>query len=222
MEKVAAYHVSMGRLFSKTDQVPEAITEFQAAMRYDSSRDMQASMYNMIGDAQRRLGKPNESITSFRKAKEISGRANVLLAMMLGSRGDHDEALAEYREAVRQTPNLPGVLNSFAYAMAEWGENLDEALPAARRAVEMMPSSAEFVDTLGWVLFKKGMLLDAEYAFFDGLRLEGGNDPTLRSHLAAVMDARGDWSGDRRELRTLLEGELSARQLARMKELLRK
>jgi hypothetical protein len=38
--------------------------------------------------------------------------------------------------------------------------------------------------------------------------------------LAAVMDGRAVWTVDRRELRGLLDGELKARDVAKMKALL--
>jgi len=66
------------------------------------------------------------------------------------------------------------------------------------------------------------MLVDAEETMVRAIRQEGGAAPTQRDHLALVMDSRNQWTPERRELRKLLEGELSAGQLARMKELVSK
>lgn len=216
------FHFRLGALLAKVDQMPEAMAEFEAALRYSNTPSEKAVVHNQIGDVHRRAGKLDEAITEFRKAKELTGLPNPVLAITLDQRGDHEGAIAEYRAVLKSAPNLSVALNNLAYTFAELGENLDEALSLARRAVDQSQGNAAYVDTLGWVYFKKGMLLDAEETMVGALVREGGLQPTLRLHLAAVMDARGDWSGDRRELRKLLDGELSANQTIQLKDLLRK
>ena len=90
----------------------------------------------------------------------------------------------------------------------------------SRRAVEALPGNAALMDTLAWVYFKKGMLGDAERTMIEALLFEGGTQDTLRDHLVAVMDARGDWTGDRRALRDLVDGASKPDEIARMKVLL--
>jgi Flp pilus assembly protein TadD len=162
----------------------------------------------------------DESIAAYRKLKDVTGRPVIQLGIALTQKGNREGAIAEYREVLRDVPNSTTAMINLAFLLANRGDNLDEALSYARRASAIVPGNVGAADTLGWVYFKKGMLVDAEDALLDGLMLEGGNHPSLRSHLASVMDARGVWTEDRRELRKLLEGELSARQLARMKGLL--
>jgi tetratricopeptide (TPR) repeat protein len=200
----------------------EALDEFEDALRYSSTPSEQIVSYNQIGDAYRYLEKLDESIAAFRKAKSLGGLPNPVLAMVFGDKGQVEEEIAEYRAVLQVYPDMAVALNNLAYAYSLRGEHLDEALGMAMRAVNAERGNSSYVDTLAWVYFKRGMLEDAEETMVDALQQEGGVHPTLREHLGEVMDARGDWSGERRELRKLMSGELTPSQLVRMKELLRK
>ncbi len=52
-------------------------------------------------------------------------------------------------------------LNFLAYAYADSGKNLDEAEALVRRAASLQPNDAYIMDTLGWVLYKKGQFADS-------------------------------------------------------------
>jgi Tfp pilus assembly protein PilF len=47
-------------------------------------------------------------------------------------------------------------LNALSYLYAELGENLDSALSLVRKALQIDPSNGAYLDTLGWIYFKKG------------------------------------------------------------------
>lgn len=61
-----------------------------------------------------------------------------------------------YEEAIDTDPNNAMVLNNYAYSLADRGIELDRAEHFAKRAVELEPDVASFLDTLGWVYFKRG------------------------------------------------------------------
>ncbi len=220
--KSPVIHLQAGSVLLKSGRPDEALKEFESGVQYADGPGTESTGYLLMGSAYRDLNELDDSIVAFRKAKAITGRANAAYAIVLGERGKHEEEIAEYQAVLRETPDLPVALNNLAYIWAERGEHLGEAFSMAQRAVAAEPGDSNMVDTLAWVYFRMGRLADAESTMLDALVREGGNHPTLREHLAEVMDARGDWSGDRRELRKLMDGELSAGQLARMKELLRK
>ena len=53
------------------------------------------------------------------------------------------------------------VLNFLGYSLADRGEELDRAEDLIRRAVDQNPTSGAFVDSLGWVLYRKGRFHEA-------------------------------------------------------------
>ena len=193
-------HIQMGSLLVTLGRPREALPEFDKVIQYGNGR-ISTTVYMLIADAHQQLEESPEAIAALRRAKEIDGRANPRLASLLVHKGNRAEGIAEFRAVLREDPNNAGALNNLAYAWAEQGENLDEALQYALRAVKLRPSATELADTLAWVYFKTGMLVEAEEMMMRSLQQEGGTSLTHREHLAAVMDARGDWSGDRGELR---------------------
>jgi tetratricopeptide (TPR) repeat protein len=90
-------------------------------------------------------------------------------AELLGARGDVTGALARWREAVEGPPEA-GLYNNFAWFCAERSINLAEAWQFARRAVELAPENPSFLDTLGWVEFRRGRPSEARVALEQALR----------------------------------------------------
>ena len=107
--------------------------------------------------------------------------------------GRWPEALADLRLAKAAAPNQPNVLNYLGYAMADRGENLDEALTMLRNAMRLRPRSGAILDSYGWALFKSGRHEEAATM----LERAAGLAPTL----AEVADHLGDvyWRTGRQE-----------------------
>ncbi|CAN1551589.1 NrfG FOG, TPR repeat [Caulobacteraceae bacterium] len=107
--------------------------------------------------------------------------------------GRWPEALADLRIAKAAAPNQPNVLNYLGYAMADRGENLDEALGMLRNAMRLRPRSGAILDSYGWALFKSGRYEEAATI----LERAAG----LAPNLAEVADHLGDvyWRTGRQE-----------------------
>lgn len=98
--------------------------------------------------------------------------------------GRWPEALADLRLAKAAAPNQPNVLNYLGYALADRGENLDEAVIMLRNAMRLRPGSGAILDSYGWALFKSGRLEEAATI----LERAAG----LAPNLAEVADHLGD------------------------------
>lgn len=220
--KSLTVHLQLGSTLQQMGRSDEALKEFESALQLSRTNADKASAYGLIAYAQWRLGESDAAIAAFQRSRELSGPPSPVFAELLMGKGERDAAIAEFRAVLRADPNNVAALNDLASAWAGRGENLDEALQFARRASALRPSFALVTETLGWVMFKKGMVVEAEETIMRSMGQEGGTSPGARRRLAEVMDAREDWSGDRRELRKLLYGELSPGQFARLKELVSK
>ena len=67
---------------------------------------------------------------------------------------------------------------------AEQGQNLDEAQELITKALSISPNNGAYVDSLGWVYYKKGM--------FEEARLELERAQELIGEDAVVYDHLGD------------------------------
>jgi Flp pilus assembly protein TadD len=93
-------------------------------------------------------------------------------------------ALSDLRFAKTAAPNQPSVLNYLGYAMADRGENIDEALAMLRTAVRLRPRSGSILDSLGWALFRAGRYEEAVST------LEAAS--SMSPALAEITDHLGD------------------------------
>jgi tetratricopeptide (TPR) repeat protein len=91
----------------------------------------------------------------------ISTSGNTTARLWLGvleeRRENHKAAIELLRKVVEAQPDNAQALNNLAFMQAEYGNQADEALKHAEKAVELAPDSATYCDTLGWVLYRKGL-----------------------------------------------------------------
>jgi tetratricopeptide (TPR) repeat protein len=75
--------------------------------------------------------------------------------------GNKDQVVIEMKQVIEMDPNHVQGLNYLAFTYADSNSNLVEAEKLARRALELEPHDGYILDTLGWVLFKKGQYQEA-------------------------------------------------------------
>src|SRR5919206_4508044 len=82
-------------------------------------------------------------------------------ALALERQGDYDAALTSYKLALRDRPNDPRILQNMAIAYSRIGQ-LDEAIRAYRRALELDPQLSGAHYGLAFLLLKRGDTTGAE------------------------------------------------------------
>jgi tetratricopeptide (TPR) repeat protein len=107
-----------------------------------------------------------------------------------------NEATTAYARAVRLDPENADAMNNLAYAYAELGTNLDQAVQLCQRAIVLRPlHRAYYLDSLGGVLLKQGKMGEALAAFKSALAATTDRQATLRTgiqqRLAAVRATVG-------------------------------
>jgi tetratricopeptide (TPR) repeat protein len=120
------------------------------------------------------------------------------LGVLYGEAGHEDEALGWMRRALDQDPSHPGALNYIGYTWAEKGVRLEEAEAMIRQALELKPEDGYITDSLGWVLYKRGLqrlaagevegaqgdLAQAVLELERAMELTDPDDPVITRHLA--------------------------------------
>ncbi len=109
-----------------------------------------------------------------------------VLGAALAARGSHEEAIAEYRQALRLDPDS-------ATAHANLGRTLaapEEALPHLRRLVELNPRDGEARYHLATVLLESRQYDDAIEEFHAALRLMP-DSVEVRNNLGVALASRG-------------------------------
>jgi len=117
--------------------------------------------------------------------------ARFLLGAAYERTGKREQAVAEFRRLLGADPEYHAALNYLGYMFAERGENLDEAQRLIERAVALEPDNGAYVDSLGWVYYRRGRFEQARAALERATRLEVG-DGTVQEHLGDVYGAMGE------------------------------
>ncbi len=101
------------------------------------------------------------------------------------------EAVAAFEKLLKVKPDHAAGLNYLGYMWADRNENLDRALELIQKAVDLDPSNAAYLDSLGWVYFRRGDLEKAEKY----LKIAGALEPTdasLAEHLGDLYEKKGE------------------------------
>jgi tetratricopeptide (TPR) repeat protein len=147
------------------------------------------------------------AITEYRKILEKrpdDASTYTLIGMLEDSRQNFDAAAENYRKALELEPNSAIAANNLAwlYASRNMG-NLDEAVRLAQGIVQKYPEQTGFIDTLGWVYYKKSLYAAAIEQLKKAVARDQ-NSATYRFHLGMSLAASGDKPGAKRELEQAL------------------
>jgi tetratricopeptide (TPR) repeat protein len=101
---------------------------------------------------------------------------------------DRPEQAAQQLQAILElTPGDPGTCNDLGYTWADAGMRIDDAERLIRFAVAKSPQQASFLDSLGWVLYKRGAFKDAAYYLRLAIRKSPDDDPVVFDHLGDTL-----------------------------------
>ncbi|HLW65005.1 MAG TPA: tetratricopeptide repeat protein [Gemmataceae bacterium] len=198
-----------GQALAKLGQFDEALAEADqaivGALADSSSYPLRAGKVSILLQAGRfheALDECNKILKEFEKSPDYR-RARILLAEIYSAQRDYTRAEHIYRAILEVDPNDAQINNSLGYQLADQNRNLEEAEKLIRRAIELdraekgNPAQAverwEYLDSLGWVEFRRGRLEEARASLEKAVHLPGGrNDGTAWNHLGDVYFQLGD------------------------------
>ena len=105
--------------------------------------------------------------------------------------GDIDRAAELFYQAIALEPGYPEAYNYLAYMWAEKGLHLERAESYVQIALEAIPDSGAFIDTLGWIYYMQGRYEEAYTEIRRALELIP-DDPTILDHMGDIYLQLGD------------------------------
>ncbi|PYT27311.1 MAG: hypothetical protein DMG57_18760 [Acidobacteria bacterium] len=189
--KSARLQQYLGNLLLRAGERAPARAAFEAAKAADPkfvSAHLSLAQSDVVDhkldDARNRLkvvlGMDNKNVT-----------ARLWLGNIEENLGNHQVALKYYREAVDFDPTNVQALNNLAYLLAEYAQQPDEALRYAQKALELNPDEPGVEDTLGWVLYHKG-LYSAALTHLEQAASKKKGPAASQYHLAMAYLKTGD------------------------------
>jgi tetratricopeptide (TPR) repeat protein len=158
----------------------------------------------------------DRAIAEYRKIIERrpdNAVAYTLIGILEDQRKNYDVAEENYRKALEKDPNAVIAANNLAWLYAVTGKgNLDEALRLAQSVVQKNPRVAGFIDTLGWVFYKKNLHAAAVEQLRQAVSINEADaraanvspSANYQYHLGMALKAKGDREESRKALETAI------------------
>jgi tetratricopeptide (TPR) repeat protein len=202
-ENAKLYTLS-GLVAQMDDRSGDAEKAFQKAIEIDPT---DAAGYEQLARLYAKTGRLNEAVSTYEaaiKARPEDPNLHYFLGTLYSFGGAQDKAIERYEDAIKYGPDLAYPKNDLAYIYAESGENLDRALDLAQDAKAALPDTATVADTLGWVLYKRGIPSAAISYLKEAVAISDGDIGAAgisMHHLAQAYEADGDPEKARQTLR---------------------
>jgi|SRR5947209_3151906 len=203
----ASLHYLKGEVFDISKDAQLAEGEFRRALELDPNY---MPAYSALGTLFTYTNQQDRAIAEYRKILDRNpdnAGAYVLIGMLEDSRGNTDAAIDSYRKAVAIDQNSEAwavAANNLAWIYAAHNKgNLDEAQALAQSVVQKYPDVPGFVDTLGWIYYKKGLHGPAVEQL-QKVVAKVSDSASYRFHLGMALAGKGDHAGARRELEQAL------------------
>jgi tetratricopeptide (TPR) repeat protein len=209
----ASLHFLKGQVYGFEQNAQGAEAEFRRALEIDPNY---LAAYSALGALFVNTNQQDRAIQEYQKIVERrpeNAAAYTLIGMLEMNRQNIDAAVDYYRKALARDDNAIFAANNLAWIYAVYGKgNIDEAVRLAQTAVQANPEVPSFVDTLGWIYYKKGLYGAATEQLKKAVSLDEAiarkshimPSPTYRFHLGVALAAKGDKAGARREIETAL------------------
>ena len=211
---MAQLHYLKAQVYGNQRDLQGAEAELRKTLELDPNY---IAAYSALGALFINSRQEERAIAEYKKILELrpdNATAYTLIGMLEDSRKNYDASIDNYRKALERDQNAVIAANNLAWLIAAQGKgNIDEAVRLAQGVVQKNPNVAGFIDTLGWVYYKKGLHGAAVEQLQKAVKVDEAAalaqkvppSATYHFHLAMALKAKGDNQGARRELDVALK-----------------
>jgi tetratricopeptide (TPR) repeat protein len=203
---VAAVQTFLGRVLVGSGDRVGARAAFERARLADSASAEPILTLVQLDVSEEKWDAAKDRLNSLVTSEPHNATAHLWLGNIL-TRDRPAEAIEEYQQVLENDPNNRQALNNLAFLLSDYANKPDEALKYAQKAVELAPSEPHYADTLGWILYRKGLYSAA----IQHLKAAASRDDDVvwTYHLAMAYAKAGDGDQARALLKTALKRDQS-------------
>ncbi|MBU8923441.1 MAG: tetratricopeptide repeat protein [Bacteroidales bacterium] len=154
----------------------------EAVKRHDKSSAndnyMLGSIYRKIDDRKRAL----DFLLQAEKLQPGDQRILLEIASLFEDMEEYEKALERVRFLYEISPDDPSISNFYGYLLAQKGDRLGFAEELLISAIQKEPENGYFLDSLGWIKYRKGEYEKAREIFIEAVTFVEG-DPIIWEHL---------------------------------------
>lgn len=157
--------------------------------------------YNLKSLCERKLGRHKNALSSLllaeaaapsEKKDPLNREFYFILAYVADKAGDMDEVETALNKILSRSPEDHEALNFLGYTWADKGINLDKAERLIASALASDSKNTAYLDSMAWVLFKKGNIKESVKYIDKAISEEGDSiDPVILDHAGDIYWADG-------------------------------
>ncbi len=202
----------------------EAVSEIRSLMGTAKDREtlLLIAQFYEKGKKYSEEGKVLDEAEALAGSKQEKETVQFARGSMYDKMKNYDSAEAEFRKVIAVDPDNAIALNYLGYMLADRDVRLDEAQKLIKRAVDLEPANGAYLDSLGWVYYRQGMLDQAEEQLRKALE-KIGTDPTVHDHLGDVYAKAGkikeaitQWQASLKEYETTPPSDVDPAEVAKV------
>lgn len=155
------------------DREQSLMLQAEAQLLRDNKQPKEA--YQVLEDGTRRFPENTDLLYDFAMAAEKADRVDAM-----------ETAL---RKVIKLAPTNQHAYNALGYSLAERNIRLPEAATLVEQALRLAPEDPFIIDSMGWVQYRMGRLVEAEASLRRAYQLRP--DAEIAVHLGEVLWVRG-------------------------------
>jgi tetratricopeptide (TPR) repeat protein len=207
------FHVDLAHALTALGRDAEALAAADAAVNESADKDrllcrrVKVQVLAQAGKFDAAAAECQALLREYNQPGEVRD-VRALLSSVYSLARDYPRAEEQLRLILDADPDDAGACNDLGYLWADQNKHLDEAERLIRKALELDRrqrtggkavgldadrDNAAYVDSLGWVLFRKGDLAGARRELERAAALpQGADDPVVWDHLGDVYFRQGE------------------------------
>jgi tetratricopeptide (TPR) repeat protein len=179
----------LSQFYIETGQVDRLLTTFSQKL---AAEPWNSTLAIGLWEIQQKENHTAEALQTLDHLRAAAAKDPDLLYTISGlytrmKQNDRSEQVLQ--QVIKLDPTFAGANNDLGYVWAEAGKNLEAAESLARKALQAEPDNPSFLDSVGWVLYKRGKFAAAEELLRRAAKL---NDPVVLDHLGDALYRAGD------------------------------
>jgi tetratricopeptide (TPR) repeat protein len=202
--KSAAAQDFLGVMLVANGDLQQGRAAFEAAKQLDPTYTESDLALVQVDAAESKFEDARKRLEIVLAANANNEIARLWLGNIDEALGNHAVAIEHFRKVVQADPDNAQASNNLAYVLAEYGNNADEALKYAEKAVNLRPEKMIYSDTMGWTLYRKGLYGPA-IPYLERAAADKGGDVVWKYHLAMAYGKAGDLTRGRTILASALK-----------------
>jgi Tfp pilus assembly protein PilF len=196
----------LGMMLMSQGSAAEARAALEAAKAADPKYVLADLALTQLDVAQGNMNDAKKRLEAVLSTNTGNPTAQLWLGIVEEHMGDRSAAIEAYRKAAEANPGDAEALNNLAYLLSEVSNKPDEALKYAQEAVQLVPEKPAYCDTLGWILYRKGVYNAAvPYLERAGSNNTDKDNVVWKYHLAMAYSKAGNTARGRATLEAALK-----------------